>query len=198
VYLLKHKNDVCNVFRSFHHMIVTQFNTHIKVIQSDNEGEYLKTELIEFMNSKGILHQTTCPYSPQQNGVAERKIIHILEVTRSFLIDGNVPSHLWGEAVTSAVYLINRTPSNVLNFRRPLDVLSDHCILPSMVSLPPHIFGCVIYVHLHPHQRTKLEELALKCVFVGYGSTQHIYRLIFLDVLYMFTYTHINVQTLKN
>jgi len=64
MYLLKHKSNVCNVFRSFHHMIVTQFNTHIKVIRSDNGGEYFKTELIEFMNSKGILHQTTCPYSP--------------------------------------------------------------------------------------------------------------------------------------
>ena len=70
------------------------------------------------MNSKGILHQTTCPYSPQQNWVAERKNRHLLEVTRSLLIDCNVPSHLWGEAVRSAVYLINRTPSSVLNFRR--------------------------------------------------------------------------------
>jgi len=97
-------------------------------------------------------------------------------VTRSLLIDGNVPSHLWGEAVRSVVDLINRTPSSVLNFRRLLDVLFDHCILPSMVSLPPHIFGCVIYVHLHSHQRTKLEERALKCVFVRYGSTQKGYR----------------------
>ena len=176
VYLLKHKSDVCDVFRSFHQMIATQFNTYIKVIRSDNGGEYFKTELIEFMNSNGILHQTTCPYSPQQNGVAERKNRHILEVTRSLLIDGNVPSHLWGEAVSSTVYLINRTPSSVLNFRRPLDVLSDHCILPSMVYLPPHVFGCVIFVHLHPHQRTKLEERAIKCVFVGYGSTQKGYR----------------------
>ena len=64
----------------------------------------------------------------------------------------------------------------MLNFRRPLDVLSDHCILPSMVSLPPHIFLCVIYVHLHPHQHIKLEERALKCVFVGYGSTKKGYR----------------------
>ena len=130
-------------------MIATQFNTYIKVIRSDNGGEYFKIELIEFMNSNGILHQTTCPYSPQQNGVAERKNRHILEVTRSLLIDGNVLSHLWGEVVSSAVYLINRTPSSVLNFRRPLDVLSDHCILPSMVYLPPHVFGCVIFVHLH-------------------------------------------------
>jgi len=88
-------------------MIVTQFNTHIKVIRSDNGGEYFKTKLIEFMNSKAILHQTTCPYSPQQNGVVERKNRHILEVTRSLLIDGNVPSHLWGEVVRFAVYLIN-------------------------------------------------------------------------------------------
>jgi len=67
-------------------MIVTQFSTHIKVIRSDNGGEYFKNELIEFINSKDILHQTTCPYSPQQNGVAERKNRHILEVTRSLLI----------------------------------------------------------------------------------------------------------------
>ncbi|CAJ2659174.1 unnamed protein product [Trifolium pratense] len=157
-------------------MIETQFNTCIKVIRSDNGGEYFKKELTEFLNSKGILHQTTCPYSPQQNGVAERKNRHILEVTRSLLIDGNVPCHLWGEAVNSAVYLINRTPSSVHNFRRPLDVLSDHHVLPPIVYLPPRIFGCVIYVHLHPHQRSKLDKRAIKCVFVGYGSTQKGYR----------------------
>ena len=54
-------------------------------------------------------------------------------------------------------------------------MLFDHCILPSIVSLPPYIFGCFIYVHLHPHQRTKLEERALKYFFVGYGSTQKDY-----------------------
>ena len=124
-----------------------------------NGEEYIKIGLIEFMNSNGILHQIKCPYSPQQNGVVERNNRHILEVTRSHLIDGNVPSHLWGEVVSSAVYLINRTPSSVLKFRRPLDVLSDHCIFPSMVYLLPHVF---------------------------------------LDVLYLFTYTHINVQSLKN
>lgn len=97
-------------------------------------------------------------------------------MTRTLIIDGNVPCHLWGEAVNSTVYLINRTPYSVHNFRRPLDVVSDHYILPSIVHLLPHVFGCVIYVHLHPHQRAKLEKRALKCVFVGYGSTQKGYR----------------------
>ena len=125
---------------------------------NDNLGSYFLLGF-GYLGILGFaLHQTTCPYSPQQNEVVERKNKHILELTISLLIDGNVPSHLWGEAVSSTVYLINQTPSSVLNFRRPLDVLSDHCILPSMVYLPPHVFGCVIFVHLHPHQHTKLKE----------------------------------------
>ena len=95
-----------------------------------------------------------------------------MEVTRSLLIGGHVLSHLWGEALSSAVYLINRTPSNVLNFRRPLDVLFDRCTLLPVVLLAPRIFECVIYVHLHPHQCTKLDSHALKYVFVGYGINQ--------------------------
>jgi len=149
-----------------------EMNTNLK-----HKCQSLLWIFTEFWHLSGILHQTTCPYhhNTQQNGVVERKNRYILEVAISLLIDCNVPSHLWGEAVRSAVYLINWTPSSVLNFRKPLDVLSDHCILPSMVCLPPHIFECVIYVHLHPHQRTKLEEQTLKCVFVGYGSTKKDY-----------------------
>jgi len=64
----------------------------------------------------------------------------------------------------------------VLNFKRPLDALSLHFTLNFVNHLPPHIFGCVIYVHLHPHQQTKLESRAMKCVFVGYNTTQKGYK----------------------
>ncbi|KAK0595622.1 hypothetical protein LWI29_008434 [Acer saccharum] len=87
-----------------------------------------------------------------------------------------VSSPVIGIALSSAVYLINRTPSSFLNFRRPLDALSDHCTLPSVVLLAPWIFGCVVYVPLHPHQRTKLDSCALRCVFVGYGINQKGYK----------------------
>ena len=73
-------------------MISTQFNTPIKIVKSNNGGEYYKNELTNFMKSIGILHQISCPNSPQQNGVAERKNRHLLEVTRSLLIGGNIPS----------------------------------------------------------------------------------------------------------
>ena len=71
VYQMKHKSDVCSIFRMFHQMITTQFGVPIKVFRSDNGGEYEKKELMEFMHSKGIIHQTSCTDSPQQNGVAE-------------------------------------------------------------------------------------------------------------------------------
>lgn len=176
LYLLKHKSDVVKVFKCFQKMVEVQFQTCIKVVRSDNGGEYFQQELKDFMNSLGIIHQTSCPYTPQQNGVAERKNRHLLDVTRSLLIDGNVPTYLWGEALSSAVYLINRVPSSILNFKRPLNALADHCTLPPNAHLEPHIFGCVIYVHLHSHQRTKLEPRAMKCVFVGYSMTQKGYR----------------------
>ena len=157
-------------------MISTQFNTPIKIFRSNNGREYYKNELTNFMKSIGILHQTSCPNSPQKNGVAKRKNRHLLEVTRSLLIGGNIPFYLWGEALGSAVYLINRVPSSVLNFKRPLDALSHHFTLNFVNHLPPHIFGCVIYVHLHPHQQTKLENRVMKCVFVGYNTTQKGYK----------------------
>ena len=126
---------------------------------------------MEFMHFEGIIHQTTCIDSPQHNGVAERKNRHLLEFTRSLLI-----GVLWGKALNSVAYLINRIPSNVLNFLRPLDALSVHCARSPVVLLAPRIFGCVVYVHLHPRQQTKLESRALKCVFVGYGNNQKGYK----------------------
>ena len=156
LYLLKHKSDVCNIFQVFHKMITTQFNTPIKIVKFDNGGEYCNNKFKNFMESVGILHQTSCPNSPQQNGVAERKNRHLLEITRSLIIGSNVPSYLWGEALCSVVYLINRVPSSVLNFKRPLDIFSNHCTLNSVNNLPLHTFGCVVYMHLHPNHRTKL------------------------------------------
>jgi len=73
LYLHKHKSGVCNVFQVFHKMITTQFNTPTKIVRSNNGGEYYKNKMTNFMKSISILHQTSCPNSLQQNGVAKRK-----------------------------------------------------------------------------------------------------------------------------
>jgi len=72
--------------------------------------------------------------------------------------------------------MINYTPSNTLFFQPHLDVLVNHYMLSSLVKLMSRIFGCVTYVHFSPQHRTKLESRALKCVFIGYGSTQKGYK----------------------
>jgi len=67
----------------------------------------------DFLNEKGIIHHSSCVDTPQQNGVAERKNRHLLEVARALMFSMNVPKRFWGEAILTASYLINRMPSNI-------------------------------------------------------------------------------------
>jgi IS30 family transposase len=76
-----------------------------------------------YLSAQGILHQTTCPDTPPQNGVAERKNRHILKIARSLMFTMNVPKFLWSEAVMTVVYLINRTPSRLLGWKTPYEML---------------------------------------------------------------------------
>ncbi|RVW83621.1 Retrovirus-related Pol polyprotein from transposon RE1 [Vitis vinifera] len=78
------------------------------VLRSDNGGEYQSSDLQKYLEGHDIIHQTTCSNTPQQNGVAERKNRHLLEVVRASLIAAKISISYWGEAITSAAYLINR------------------------------------------------------------------------------------------
>jgi transposase InsO family protein len=176
VCLMKTKGEVNMLFQNFHKMISTQYNAQVKVLRSDNGGEYLSHELQQYLRTKGILHQTTCPNTPQQNGVAERKNRHLLEVIRALLIEAHMPLSYWGEALTTATYLINRLPCSTIDYQTPSEALSKMGMESMVPNLNPHIFGCVAYVHLHKQQRNKLEPRALRCVFVGYATRQKGYR----------------------
>jgi transposase InsO family protein len=93
------------------------------MIRTDNGTEYVNKEFGAFLSAHGILHQTSCPDTPPQNGVAERKNRHILEVARSIMFTMNVPKFFWSEAVLTATYLINHTPSRVLGMKTPCEML---------------------------------------------------------------------------
>ncbi|KAI5353924.1 hypothetical protein L3X38_006818 [Prunus dulcis] len=176
VFLLKNKHDVASILPEFCTMVSTQFHARVKVFRTDNGGEYVNNTLTFFFLAQGIIHQTTTLFAPQQNGVSERKNRQLLEVARSLILDMSVPHHLWGHAVLSAAYLINRTPSRVLDFKTPHDLFGDHVSPVSVSKLPPKVFGCVAYVHVYSHQRSKLDPCALRCVFIGYSSTQKGYK----------------------
>nr|AFP55546.1 gag-pol polyprotein [Rosa rugosa] len=176
VVLLKSKDSVFSAFRAFHSLVRTQYDAHVKVFRSDNGGEFVNHSFHEYFQHHGIIHQTSCPQTPEQNGVSERKNRHLLDMARSLLLSANMPKYLWGEAVLCASHLINRLPSAPLQGRVPLEVLSNYVSIPSSNTLPARVFGCVAYVHLYKNQRSKLDARALKCVFVGYGSHQKGYK----------------------
>ncbi|KAI5328342.1 hypothetical protein L3X38_027739 [Prunus dulcis] len=116
--------------------------------------------------------ETTCPQTPQQNGVAERKNGQILAAAHALLLGALVPKGFWMDDVTYAVYLLNRLPSRVLDFQTPMQVLTHHLSASSMLTLSPKVFGCVFYVHLHHNQRSKLDPCALYYVFLGFSAHQ--------------------------
>ena len=168
VYFLRYKSEVFKAFQTFHALIETQFSAKIRILQSDSGGEYTSNEFQSFLQNHGIISQRSCPSTPQQNGVAERKNRHLLDVVRTLLIESCVPSHFWCEALSTAVYLINRLPSPTLNNESPYLRLYEDA--PDYSDL--HIFGCVCFVHLQPHERNKLTAQSVKCAFLGYGGTQ--------------------------
>jgi len=115
LYLLKDKSEVPDKFVAFYKMVHTQFNRKIQILRSDNGGEYLNRTLKAFCDEHGVVQQTTCPDTPQQNGVAERKNRILLEITRALMIESHVPEYYWPNAVTTAAYLLNRFPTKILN-----------------------------------------------------------------------------------
>ncbi|XP_062075281.1 uncharacterized protein LOC133779323 [Humulus lupulus] len=113
---------------------------------------------------------------PNTNGVAERKNCHLLEVARALMFTMHVPKHLWGDAILTAAYLINRLPSRPLQFKTPYSVLQSLHPHISTNTLPVKVFGCTAFVHVHSHHRSKFDPRAIKTVFLGYSPTQKGYR----------------------
>ena len=99
------------VFKGFYNMIHNQYGKGINFFRSDNGGEFVNGVLKEFFGEKGIIHETSCVGTPQQNGVAERKNRHILETARALLFEYKVPNIFWDRAVSMAVYMINQLPT---------------------------------------------------------------------------------------
>lgn len=162
-YLLLQKSEVRNVLTNFIAYAEKQFGKTIKIVRSDNGTEFMC--LSSHFKQQGIIHQTSCVATPQQNGRVERKHRHILNVARALLFQASLPIKFWGEAILTAAYLINCTPFSVNNGRSPYEILHN--------SKPPYdqlrVFGSACYVHRMARDKDKFGERSRLCIFVGYA-----------------------------
>lgn len=110
VYLMKSKDEVLEVFKTYHKMRETKFEKKLRTLRFDNGGEYTSKEFLANLLAIGIEVQTSCPYTSEQNGLAAQKNMHLLEVTKALLIEMSVRKSFWSDGVLTVAFLINRMP----------------------------------------------------------------------------------------
>ncbi|GKA64059.1 putative RNA-directed DNA polymerase [Tanacetum coccineum] len=176
VYLIKSKDEVFGYFVDFVNLISNQFLKKVKIIRSDNGTEFINNKMDVFLRDKGIVHQTSCAYTPQQNGIAERKHRHLLNVARSLLFQGGIPLCYWTDCVLTATYLINRLPSSVLAGKSPFSMLYGR--EPSLSHL--RCFGCLCFSSIL-NNSDKFSSKSEKCILIGYSSSKKAYKLLSLE-----------------
>jgi transposase InsO family protein len=121
VYFIKFKSEVFTIFQTFKALVENQSDMLIECLRSDNGTEYTSNQFLEYCNSRGIVHQYTTPYTPQQNGVCVRKNKTIMEMARCLLLEKKMLNILWAEAVNTSVYLLNRLPTRALEDKTPYE-----------------------------------------------------------------------------
>ncbi|KAJ0535497.1 putative RNA-directed DNA polymerase [Helianthus annuus] len=175
-YLLRNKMEVFENLKIFYELILTQFKQKVKIFRSDNGTEFVNSNMNNFCKTKGILHQTSCSYTPQENGVVERKHRHLLNLARSLLFQSGVPLKFWSDCILTAIYLINRLPSSVLLGKSPYELMFG--FKPSLAHL--RIFGCLCFSTIL-NESDKLSFNAEKCILIGYSNVKKGYKLWSLD-----------------
>ncbi|KAK5666830.1 hypothetical protein QVD99_8733 [Batrachochytrium dendrobatidis] len=172
LYPIAHKSATLSVLKDHITLVENTTDTKIRNIRSDNGGEFTSNEFKAYLASKGIGHQLTAPYNPQQNGVAERKNRAIVNAVRSMLSDSGLPRTFWAEAATTATYLQNRTPHTAIGGRTPYELWTGN--VPAIPHL--RVFGCLAHALLPTNLLKKLDARTNRCVMLGYKAGTKAYR----------------------
>ncbi|KAJ9561477.1 hypothetical protein OSB04_006637 [Centaurea solstitialis] len=173
LYLIHEKSQSLDVFKDFKAEVELQLGKKIKAVRSDRGGEYygIYDGSVEqrpgpfalFLKECGIVPQYTMPGSPRMNSVAERRNRTLKDMVRSMISHTSLPEPLWGEALKTAVYILNRVPSKAVA-KTPYELWTGK--KPSQNHL--HVWGCPAEARAYnPHER-KLDSRTVSCYFVGY------------------------------
>lgn len=171
VYLMHTKDEALHMFKNYKAEVENQLDKKIKILRSDRGGEYESNEFSEFCSTHGIVHQTTAPYTPQQNGVAERKNRTLKNMINAMLITSGAPLSLWGEACIAANNILNKIPHKKFP-QSPYELWKNK--KPSYKKLK--VWGCLAKVQVPFPKRTKLGPKTIDCIFLGSARNSAAYR----------------------
>lgn len=171
IYFLKTKDEIFDKFREFKTLVEKQKNKSIKILRTDNGGEYCSKEFESFLRKNGIIHQKTNSYTPEQNGMAERFNRTLVEKAKCLMFDENVDKFLWAEACNTACYLKNRSPATGIS-KTPLELWTNK--KPDVSHL--RIYGSEVMVHIPKVNRYKWDKKATMHILVGYDEYTKGYR----------------------
>lgn len=172
-YFLTEKSEAFNKFKEFRMEAERETGELLVCLRTDRGGEYNSRTFQDYCTEHGIKRQLTTAYTPQQNGVAERKNRSVLNMTRCMMMGMNVPQRFWPEAVQYSVYILNRSPTSILGNITPTEKWNNH--KPSVDHL--RVFGCVAFALIPYEKRIKLDEKSIKCVMFGVSRESKAYRL---------------------
>lgn len=182
VYLLEKKSNYLDTLIKFEVYIANQFEGKLKIIRSDNALEFSDKACHEHFEKKGMVHQKSCPYTPQQNARVERKHRNILEMARALRFQSGLSLNFWGDCVLTAVYIINRIPSSAINFEVPYEKLTGEKVDYNLLK----VFGCLGVAHNSTHVKDKFAPRGIMCVFLGYPNGTKGYRMLNLNTMQTF------------
>ena len=164
--------DVVDKFREYRAAVEKQLSLSIKAVRSDNGGEYIG-ELRRELVRDGIRVETSAPYTPEQNGVAERMNRTLVESARSMIHAQGLGQEYWAEAVVAAAYIRNRVISRSTDGKSPHELWYGK--KPTVRHL--RVWGCTAYAHVAQEKRSKFDAKAVKCIMIGYSESSKAWRL---------------------
>ena len=171
-FALKTKDQTLEVFKHFQAKVERQTGRKLKCVRADNGGEYQGPFELHCKNH-GIKLEKSVPKTPKHNGVAERMNRTICERIKCMLSHSKLPKSFWGEAMRTAVDLINLSPSTPLGGDVPDRVWSGKDVSYKHLR----VFGCRAFVHIPKDERSKLDDKTKPCIFLGYAHEEFGYRL---------------------
>jgi hypothetical protein len=171
VYLLKMKDEALNYFKIYKPEVETQLEKKIKRLRSNRGGEYFSNDFDLFYAEHGIIHERTPHYSPQSNGVAERKNRTLSDLVNAMLDTAGLSKVWWGEAVLTACHILNRVPMKNKE-KTPYEEWIGR--KPSLSYL--RTWGCLAKVNVPINKKWKLGPKTVDCIFLGYAHHSIAYR----------------------